>query len=454
MKVLAARSPHPFWPVTLLSGGAATLACAALLVAYLRLGRWQYLALGGLALLVALAHGVAWWLARARGQGGRALWLIAAAQILGAVLAPLVVADLWSLGLLLLAVVPLEVGAVDHPRRMPLSAVFALLGAAAMIAVDLASLPARVALLSDVPRAAPLVTGLVALHAVGLALVLWRQHLRPSAGQRVRLDLATQLSLFFIAFSAASIVLVTGVLIVQIRAAQIDQVGRNFQVLANISAERTGNSLEQQVIALASLGRRETVLLEGLAAANAAYPGSPEQARQLLQERDRRWRASAEGSDFVLQYRNNPQSLALSKFRGGGLLHNNVLLTDRQGGLVAAQGERPARFWYGDVPWWRTAWNDGQGGTYLGELTVDPRTKVASILIAVGVLNPQTNQTIGVLASTYELRGIQRDITAATTPTGEVRLLAADGVVIAGPDARGIGQPVPGASRGRAAGRG
>src|SRR5439155_26523754 len=116
----------------------------------------------------------------------------------------------------------------------------------------------------------------------------------------------------------------------------------------------------------------------------------------------RRWHTAAETSDFVLSYRNNPQTIDLSKFRGDALLHNNMFLTDRMGGLVAAQGEKPIRFWSGDEAWWQAVWNKGQGGVTIGHLAIDPQTRIGSILIAVSVLNPQTNRTIGVLASTYE----------------------------------------------------
>ena len=184
-------------------------------------------------------------------------------------------------------------------------------------------------------------------------------------------------------------------------------------------------------------------MLEGLTAANAEYPESVVEIRQLLQEQEQRWQTSPENSDFILQYRSNPQTIELSKFRGADLLHNNVFLTDRRGGLVAAQGEKPAKFFYGDEAWWQTAWNNSQGGVYLGQLTIDPTTRAASIFIAVNVLNPQTNQTVGVLASTYQLRSVQRDISVASNQiTGEVALLSADGIVIAGPDEAAIGQPV------------
>jgi signal transduction histidine kinase/HAMP domain-containing protein len=218
-------------------------------------------------------------------------------------------------------------------------------------------------------------------------------------------------------------------------------VGQNFQTVAEIEAERVGNALEQQINALTFLIRQEPDLADGLVRANDSYPDSETESRRLLQEQEQQWQTSAESDPFILQYRSNPQSLALSRFRGATIFHDNVFLTDRRGGLVAAQGERPARFYYGDEPWWQTAWSNGQGDVYLGRLTFDPETKIASILIAVGLVNPKTNQTIGVIASTTDLRSIQRDLSLARPQTtGEATLLTSDGTVIAGPDEQTIGQ--------------
>jgi len=404
---------------------------------------WQYLALSGLTTLIVLAHGIAWWLARSRGRFELGIWLVAAAQIVASVLAPLFMSDFWVIGLFLLAVVPIEVGVADRPRRMPAFAVLALLGAAAMVGIDLLDLSSPLTILSDLPSAVFLALGLLILHGAGLSFLLWRFRLRPGAAYYSRLDLATQLALVFTGISAISITVVTAVLIAQLRTSQIAQVGQSFQTLAEIDAERVGNSLEQQMNALASVSRQEVALVEGLMAANAAYPTSPAAARQVLQEREARWQAAPDNSPFVLQYRNSPQTLALSRFRGANTFHSNIFVTDRLGGLVAAQGQRPARFFFGDEAWWQAAWGDGWGGVYLGDLAIDPQTGVASLLIAVAAINPQTNQIIGVLASTYDLRAIQRDISVARpSDTGEVSLLSPDGWLIASPDSQMLGQPV------------
>ena len=154
------------------------------------------------------------------------------------------------------------------------------------------------------------------------------------------------------------------------------------------------------------------------------------------------WQTSPEASGFVLQYRSNPQTIELSKFSGATFLHRNMLLTDRHGGLVAAQGVKPLIYSFGTKEWWQAAWNSGQGGIYVGDAILDAEGNQASLFIAVGVLNPQTNQTIGVLASTYNLRAIQRDIDHAQSQvSGELILLAEDGRVIAGPDESLMGQP-------------
>jgi signal transduction histidine kinase len=442
MPTLSRRSRRPFWPVTLVSGVLALLTLGTLLVVYSQTNQWQYLALGGLVTVIVLAHVIAWGLARYRGRFELGIWLIVAAQILSSVLAPFFMADFSIIGLFLLAVVPIEMGIMDQPRRMPVFAVYTLLGAAAMVATDLLGFPGRLTVLSELPGAVLLALILLALHIAGLAFLLWHLRLRPGANYYTRLDLATQLSLVFTGISALSILVVTGVLIAQLRASQIAQVGQNFQTLAGIEAERVGNGLEQQINALTSLSYQAAVLVEGLITANNRYPASEAEAHRLLQEQEQRWQTSSEDSAFVRQYRTSPQTLALSKFRGANTFHHNMFLTDRLGGLVAAQGENPAKFSYGDELWWQAAWNHGQGGIYLGRLRIDPGTKIASIFIAVGVINPQTNQTIGVLASTYELQAIQRQISLARPrTTGEVDLLTSDGVVIAGPDDQIVGQP-------------
>ena len=340
-----------------------------------------------------------------------------------------------------MASIPLGIGIADQLRHMLRFAVFSLIGAGGLLLVDLASPTERITLLPDTARNAGLLLGFAALYVACMVILLWYLRIRPQAPHHERLDLATQQSLIFAGISAVSIFLVTGVLIAQIRTYQIAQIGQSLVNLTETFGERLGNRLERQIDALVSLSHQEIGLLEGLITANSAYPESQTDALRLLQEQESLWQSASNGSDFIVRYLNNPLALKLNDFQGRETLHDNLLLTQNRGGLVAAQGVKPDRFYYGDESWWKIAWNYGRGGVYLGDMAIESRTRSASLLIAIGVLEPKTNRNAGVLASTYKMESIQREIQEASGQVeGEVYLISKDGVVIAGARSQEIGQ--------------
>ncbi len=432
----------PFVVVGSLAVAVATVWMGLALVGSLQTGQSQYAALAAITAAILATHLAALLLARRQDRGGPGIWLIAVSQLVGAVAVSFVVADLWLFGLFLLAIVPLEIATADRPQRIPLATILALLGAASLVGVELLDPPGRLLLFAEEPGVMGLPAVVLIAHSTSLAFLFWRLRLRRDAPHHVRLDLATQLPLVLTGISVASILLVFGVLMFQIRDLQIGEVERTFQTLADIQAERVGNALDEQIQILISLGRRSTVILDALVAANAEYPDAEADRQALLAERERQWQSEPDTSEFVLRYRNSPHALELSRFRGEDLLHNNVLLTDREGGLVAAQGEKPPRFSFRDQGWWRAAWDDAQGSVYLGDLSLDAEGGAASVFIAVGVLNPQTNETIGVLFSRYDLSGVQRDIAMANDQLdAAVHLLSSDARLIAGPNPEAVGVP-------------
>lgn len=433
------RFQQPFWLVTFLSGGFALLV-TILLAMHSSPGR-AWLALLGVAGGIVLAHGVAWWQANARQRFRFGLGLIVTTQILGAVVLPLFVADAWVIGVVLLICVPLEIGVIDQLRRMPLFALLALFSAALVVGFDLLAVPGRLPILTSVPSALWMVGGLIGLHLIGLIFLLWVFRLRSGASHYVRLDLTTQLALVFTIIAALSILTVTGVLIVQIRQSQIQEVGHNFQTTTETTAERVGNLFELQINALAGVVRQEPALADAVVAANARYPASPTAIAQVLQGQEIRWQTEAETSDFVMQHRSGPALFAINAFRGQNVFLNNVLLTDREGGLVVAQGDKPQRFTYQAEKWWQAAWNFGQGDIFFGDLTIDPTTKIPSVLIALRVINPKTNEPIGVIAATYDLRAVQQLIDLANQHASQATyLFTPDGTAIRVPEQVADGQ--------------
>jgi serine phosphatase RsbU (regulator of sigma subunit) len=432
---------HPFWVVSAVSGMNALLTIIIALILHQQAGQWHAMALDGIAGAILLVHGVAWVLAFITRRNVAAVRLIAVSHLAGAIATPLIVTDYWTIGIFMLVLIPLEMAIADRVRNIPPIIIASLLGSAAMVAIDLLiplNYPRES--LTAFPWFATTMLAVFSLHLVALVFLLWYLRLRPRAPFPIRIDLGTQQSLIFTAISAFGIVIVTGVLIHQIHKSQLNQVGQNFQTLSQINIERVRNNLEQQIVVLNDLWRREQVLLDGLKSANASYPQDPEEVRQLLVERERLWRTSPENSPFILNYRTNPQTHVLNEFRGNNLLHTNLLLIDQHGGLVAAQGEKPDHFSFEHTDWWQATWNYGLGGTYLGHLAIDQETNLATILIAVSIIDPKTNQLMGVLASTYQLRSIQAMVTTAESSIdGEMFLFHASGITIASTQEQLIG---------------
>ncbi len=425
---------QPFWAVTLVSTFFTVAGLVAVLLAYFLTDQWQYLAFTILLGLTLAAHGLSMGLARYRRRTRYGPWVIAATQILLAAFGPLLVHDFWVFGFLLLAVVPLQVALTDQPRLVPLFVFLALLGAVAMVAADLQNWPDRLTVLLEMPALYGAALALLMLDLLGQAVILWWVRLRSQAAADARLNLATQLATVFILISALSVMAVSWVLIDQFQAAQLVQARQSFQNLADINAERVANELGRQIDLLFSLGRRERAFVSVLTQANLTYPQTASEREEVFRVREAQWQSGDNRGRLIADILGGSAARELSVFRESNQLHSRLFLTDRFGGLVAAQGHQPERFFYGDESWWQQAWNNGEGGYYLGQTSVDPRTNSASIFMAVTVFHPLTDDALGVLASTYRLNDIQQDIQLASAQTfGRVNLLTADGLIIAGP---------------------
>ena len=181
----------------------------------------------------------------------------------------------------------------------------------------------------------------------------------------------------------------------------------------------------------------------GINTANVRYGFAayrPETLDQLRLD-DLAWQTAPESSDLVHTYTLNQQAQVLAGFVGGNPNHSDLIVTDMLGGLVAGASRKPPHFFYGDEEWWQVAWNNGEGGVYIGQPQFDPQTGSATVLIAVVIKDPSTRgpaqdpeagTSVGVLASTYNISLIQADFaTLATSSGGPVELVTADGILIA-----------------------
>ena len=364
-----------------------------------------------------------------------AIWLIATAQLLSAAIICFFIADYWLLGLVQVLIVPLELMIVDHPKRIPWFIVFTQIGIAFMLVVDLEGGTERWFIFGSQPSSAYVATFFVVAQIIVLAGLLWRFRLSSNAPYKIRLNLATQLAFIFGLMITVSTLVVIGVLITQIRQVQTQQVGRNFKALAEVNAERIQTILEQEANLLAAFGRRETNLQVMLNLANRSYASDTETVTNILQAKEARWQDEAEGGFFVQTYLGGNTTKILNRLQNIAPAQTDFILTDQHGGLVGStQTQKPDHFVYNTEEWWQKAWNEGQGGTYIGQLNFNLETQKGTVLIAVGAFDSGENTVNGVLASTYKLDDIQQAIQSFNQQLpGAVYLVNQAGQLLAGP---------------------
>ena len=249
------------------------------------------------------------------------------------------------------------------------------------------------------------------------------------------MNFTTQYSLIISNISALVIVIGMIMLISQIRTSRIEQVGRNYQTIAENFARLAGSHLEQQMHTLKFLTQQVPIFQESLVTANTRYHGGEAEARLVLKREDLLWQKPIIDNAFVIDYLKSPVMKALSDFRGRNSFHGDILLVDRHGGLVGNLGVKPEHFYVYDAPWWEAVWNNGLGNSYIGDLTWAEDSRFPKLRMAVEIIEFTSNDVIGALSSMYLLRTLIEDMERFKPQTvGMITLLDADGNVIASSD--------------------
>ncbi|MEJ2643019.1 MAG: ATP-binding protein, partial [Desulfosarcinaceae bacterium] len=372
-----------------------------------------------------------------------ATWIVVWALLAGVLTMPLFILNAPLLCAYYLTAVPLFFAATNQMKALPSLLFLTLVAAAATLLLDLI-LPFERAFMLNVFKPAQIFTAIGFGVYVGVMdLLLYFQRKRSGAKGLFKINVATQYALVITGISAMVIILVTGVLTSQIRKAQIDQVGKNFQTIAENFAKLVGSNLEQQIQKLQLLSEQVVIFREGLHKANALYNGDRAAAHKRLEQKNRLWQRSEQDSDFVMEYLNNPLNFALSRFRGHNSFHKDLVVVDAYGGLVASLGKKPEKFYFFDEKWWQVTWNGGLGNIFIGNPVNDRPDKLPMLRIAVDIIDHKTNDVIGMLSSQY-LMGTLLDDIARFKPdfVDQISMVDAEGKVIASTEPEMVNRPV------------
>ncbi len=142
---------------------------------------------------------------------------------------------------------------------------------------------------------------------------------------------------------------------------------------------------------------------------------------------DRGWQRAAP-PDLVKEVATNRTSTFFADVTQENPIYRELLLTDRQGRLVAASGPATG-YLFRDESWWKEAFGDGaRGRLVVSDVRYEPRAGTWSIVIASAVDDPANSQVAGVLQMVVDVREIGAVLGGVRMgATGDAVLVREDG---------------------------
>jgi hypothetical protein len=237
----------------------------------------------------------------------------------------------------------------------------------------------------------------------------------------INIRVFTVLVLVSLPLYALAAVMVLGTGQAQLR----DAFGLQLTDQAQQAAATVDSYVFRRVIDVAILARVPEV--QAAAAAGDKVPLDVAKAREL----DAAWTAQPGATAARLGVLENPASQFLRDIVSNDQVYREIIVTDREGRLVAASSAT-SDYIQSDEAWWKEAFNDGSRGLVsVSDVSWDESTKSHAIEIAVPVTERPGERLVGVLkvvADARELLAVAAGVKSSTS--GEAFLIREDGSIV------------------------
>ena len=277
----------------------------------------------------------------------------------------------------------------------------------------------------------------------GLAYLLLR-HVR----QLTSRSFNAQLLIAFVGLELVSLVLVVGMIIGQIQLTLTGQVGQSQLDLAQLETRRIAEQLSEEVNLLQTLARDAALHSQATVAnnANEMRKRSPEEQVAYLKALDETWQTQSDPrlQARVIDTRINPASAVLAQFLENFPDYRQVMLVGPHGELLAAAGDTPERYYYGDQTWWQNVRHSFAGKIFIGNVQLTERVPQTTLEIAVPVYRPGKRTPVGVLVGRFLIPRLR--VFRQATEQGndrDMNLLDAEGRILHSTRAILIGRQTP-----------
>lgn len=203
------------------------------------------------------------------------------------------------------------------------------------------------------------------------------------------------------------------------------------QELTNIAELITGATdayVYRRIIDASTLARIPTIRA---AAAEASRRPFDEDAALAL---DKEWRSSRNLSPALTAVLENEASRFLADLGARDGIYREVLVTDRQGRLIAASN-RTSDYYQADEEWWQAAFdNGGRGRVFVSGVLYDESASVKAINIAASIANADESQVVGVIKVIADIRELAAIVEGMRLgETGSAALVREDGSIVLAP---------------------
>ncbi len=199
-----------------------------------------------------------------------------------------------------------------------------------------------------------------------------------------------------------------------------ENAGVQLKNTTQAKASTIGELLDRQHTALNILATNHILQLE-IINSNERYSGDIAQDLANILALDQQWQAASLGDALVQERLNNPVSMDLREYLNLFSGVEQVLVTDRLGALVATTELHP-NYYLGNTTWWRSAYNNGEGGNYFSQPEIDENSGAYYILLAVPVHERGSGDVIGVLQANLAVTELLSLLTTDLGETGELDL--------------------------------
>ena len=215
-------------------------------------------------------------------------------------------------------------------------------------------------------------------------------------------------------------------------------VGNLLQTSANAQGQAVGTLLAEQVATLGIFGDQ---FRTATADASASYTGDMATIQAGIKLLDQQWiTADQTGNDadpLVVQRLNNGLANKLREYRDAFPENTEIFLTDKYGALIASTN-RTSDYNQADEAWWQSAYSNGSGKVYIGDIEYDPSAKTYATIVAVPIYAPGSKVVSGILRTTVSLQSLL-DLFASSallSDTEHVDILLPNGNVLGDGDIR------------------